>query len=779
MKFYFLLAALLSVGTASSQDWTGAVNSDWNNASNWSSTPQTGDNITISVTNYAGAMADPVIASNSTFSPAEMLIDGGAILTVNANLTTTDRVEILGEGTSVILNNGTLSIQGGAGNARIIFADGAHFEMNGGLLNVGQRLLFELGGSGVLNNGIIDITETFALIDGNATESSSFTQNGGQLTTSEFGFENEAGEFYPTYYLNGGELQINADFLVEGVTPGSGRGTLMATSGLCTVYGNIGNIAGSTVNYTLDFGGDVDFNMMGGTIDQLVGDSIVLQNNAEMTIGATLNWQNEGVVTGEYAELIIDGNTSLSGNGTYQFPNVVLALSKTLNHITAVPVFVNGDLNLIGVYNQMQHSLEFNGAEEQELLSVGPVTLDQIVLNNSGDGVLFDHDLYLNQSITWINGVLKSDTSVLTLANNAVSQTPSENSYACCTVVKNGNQAFVFPVGSITERYRPLEISAPTSVATSVAVTYHPNGYTSLTPVEAPLLSVSTLEYWDVIQTGSTDQVTASVSWNDASQSGLVDCASISMATWDNGQWNFVPSTTSGLCSGTGAGSLESAISINLVPLTIGFTEAVYQQQVELCFGDSLIVGTSAYNTSGVYIDSLLDVNGEDSLVVTALTVLPEINVAVTNDTISLGADEPNAAYQWLDCNTGFSEIPGATEQVFTPAVNGSYAVRIEKNGCVDTSACYLIDELSVDEVEVHFTVYPNPLGEAEAFHVKASEAIEEVIVVDALGQTVLVQNFFEEQLLVTLPVSQLPEGLYLIQVKTKNSPVQLKKLVI
>ncbi len=779
MKFIFLLATLLSVSTAFSQEWTGAVNSDWNNSANWSSAPQTGDNITIALSNYTGAMAHPVITANSTFSPAEMLIDGGAVLTVNANLTTTDRVEILGEGTAVIVNSGTLSIQGGAGNARIVFAEGAHLEMNGGFLNVGQRLLFELGASGILNNGDIDVTETFALIDGIGIESSTFTQNGGTLVTDEFGFENEAGAFYPSYYLNGGQLQVNTALLVEGVAPGSGRGSLIATGGNFLALGTIGNLAGSTMNYTLEFEEEAILTMNGTAIDQLSGDSIIVRNGAEMTIGSNVNWTNDGVLTGENATIQLSGNVSLFGSGLYQFPTMFLSLTNALNHNTGVPVYVNGDFELYGVYNQLQHSLEFNGDTLQEFLSAGSIALDNLVINNSSDGVSFAQDLFINQSVSWINGLLKSDANRLVVAQNAVSLTPSENSYASCEVVKTGSQAFVFPVGSESGRYRPLEISAPASAATTIAVKYYPNAYPSLNPVESPLLSVSALEYWNVSQTGSTDQVMATVSWNNASQSGLVDCASISLATWNNGQWNFIPSTTSGLCSGTGSGSLMSMSQIQLAPLTIGFTEAVYQQQVELCFGDSLLVGTSVYDTSGVYIDSLIDINGGDSLIITSLVVYPQINLNVVNNTVSLEAEEVNATYQWLDCGNNFATISGATDHVFVPGINGSYAVRIEKNGCVDTSTCYVIDELGLSEVKQDFEVYPNPVGEVKEVTVKASEVIEYVLLFDPLGQSVAEYRFNEEQVLVTLPVGQLPAGVYFILVKAQHSPGKLTKLVI
>jgi hypothetical protein len=53
----------------------------------------------------------------------------------------------------------------------------------------------------------------------------------------------------------------------------------------------------------------------------------------------------------------------------------------------------------------------------------------------------------------------------------------------------------------------------------------------------------------------------------------------------------------------------------------------------------------------------------------------------------------------------------GESNQFFTATENGSYAVEITQNNCVDTSACYLITTIGI--LENNFgtviTVYPNP----------------------------------------------------------------------
>ncbi|TSJ39011.1 hypothetical protein [Fluviicola chungangensis] len=128
MKQMLLIFSLCcSIAPVFGQNWTGAIDSDWNNPSNWSTAPSNGDDIVIDPANYTGAMAQPIISSNSNFTPAEMLVQNGAHLTISATLNTTDRVEVIGNGTMITLtNSGAFSLIGGGNNARLIFVDDSH-----------------------------------------------------------------------------------------------------------------------------------------------------------------------------------------------------------------------------------------------------------------------------------------------------------------------------------------------------------------------------------------------------------------------------------------------------------------------------------------------------------------------------------------------------------------------------------------------------------------------------------------------------------------------------
>jgi len=77
-------------------------------------------------------------------------------------------------------------------------------------------------------------------------------------------------------------------------------------------------------------------------------------------------------------------------------------------------------------------------------------------------------------------------------------------------------------------------------------------------------------------------------------------------------------------------------------------------------------------------------------------------NNQIANLTDELVSAANGASYQWLDCNNNFSEIFGETNQVFSPASNGSYAVEVTALGgvCSDTSTCTTISVIGLDELD-------------------------------------------------------------------------------
>jgi hypothetical protein len=792
MKQYIILfAALLTAVCSFAQDWTGAVNSDWNNTANWSSTPSNGDNIVIDPANYTGAMASPIVTGTAAFTPAEMLVQNGAQLTIAGNLSASDRVEILGAGTVVTITSGTFALNGGGNNARLIFAEDAHLQLEDGSLNVGQRLLFELGGTGEVNGGTITVGETIALVDGSTNSPSRLTQNGGTITTNaEFGFENEAGDFFPVFEQTAGELHINGALIWLGAAPGSGRGYFRSTGGTVFVTGSISNDPTSTMGMHLELSGTALLENSGNAVQTLAGDSIVVVNGAKWSDIHTVAWQHAGVFHAESGGLFRSGNTTLTGTGSYQFDHLVVPPLKVLNHVTPASISVSGDLEVTGTFLHAANKLVLNGAAQQTVTaSSSGLSLYDLEIRNSVSGqpnaygITLNNDLHLSHNLHLLDGIVESvPTATIFLADNATTTGGGDTTFIDGFMEKAGNDTITFPVGAAPDRYRPLAVSAPVSAATVIRVNYNPVPYADLVPAETPLQSVSAIEYWDLSRSGSTDPVSVTAGWNDASQSGLTNCADISMTVWDGAQWVFVPSTTTGLCNGANAGTLASAGDLPLIgPVTIGFTANVYQQAVLVCSGESVTVGTHVYDTSGVYTDVLQDVNGDDSTVVTILTVHAPLSVAVSDNVTHISLISPNAvSYQWIDCGNGNIPVPGATASEFYPVANGSYAVIVSANGCSDTSACVVIDQLGLAGTTfVNALLYPNPVSGDGVVTVQAPTAIQSLQLYTADGRIVVIEQLqiTGEKAAITLPA--LAPGTYFIALDDVNGSYGMQRLVV
>jgi hypothetical protein len=107
---------------------------------------------------------------------------------------------------------------------------------------------------------------------------------------------------------------------------------------------------------------------------------------------------------------------------------------------------------------------------------------------------------------------------------------------------------------------------------------------------------------------------------------------------------------------------------------------------------------------------TLQNIYGCDSIIRLVLTI-PEIDTTLSVSDSELAANEMAGYYQWLDCNNDYNSIQGALFRTFAPEVSGNYAVRINVDGCVDTTACreIIIAGSSKNSYLQDIYIYPNP----------------------------------------------------------------------
>jgi hypothetical protein len=163
---------------------------------------------------------------------------------------------------------------------------------------------------------------------------------------------------------------------------------------------------------------------------------------------------------------------------------------------------------------------------------------------------------------------------------------------------------------------------------------------------------------------------------------------------------------------------------------------------------------------------------------ITVHLTIPVIDVSVnqSEDTLTAVTD---ALYQWLDCNNDFGLIQGAVDRKFTPAVSGDYAVKISKDGCVDTSACFavVITGMFYNTLGDGLNIYPNPANSVLTIDLPQAYEKTDIEVRNLSGQMVIKEMHSRRQK-IELTLS-LPAGLYLLSVKNNLGQGAILKLMV
>jgi len=186
------------------------------------------------------------------------------------------------------------------------------------------------------------------------------------------------------------------------------------------------------------------------------------------------------------------------------------------------------------------------------------------------------------------------------------------------------------------------------------------------------------------------------------------------------------------------------------------------------------ILHNQTFTTSGIYSQII----GCDSIITMNLTIFAT-NDSVINNGISLTAYNIGAKYQWIDCN-GNVPIIGDTNQIFTPIINGNYALIVTQNGCSDTSLCYTFSSVGVTNmtIENNIVIYPNPFSLLSTLETNKNLKGATLTVYNSFGQQVKqIKNISGQTF--TLHRDNLQSGLYFLQMTQENKIIATEKLVI
>ena len=120
-------------------------------------------------------------------------------------------------------------------------------------------------------------------------------------------------------------------------------------------------------------------------------------------------------------------------------------------------------------------------------------------------------------------------------------------------------------------------------------------------------------------------------------------------------------------------------------------------------------------------------------------------------------------------CDNSFTPVSGELSQSFTPSVIGNYAIKIFQSICVDTSSCYQVSVVGINNLfqKNNIRIYPNPALISIYIDDLNNYLFQ---ITDIVGQVIIQQKCNNNH--ENIDISQLQNGIYFIKVQTENGMI-------
>ncbi|PCH65546.1 MAG: hypothetical protein COC01_09560, partial [Bacteroidetes bacterium] len=224
--------------------------------------------------------------------------------------------------------------------------------------------------------------------------------------------------------------------------------------------------------------------------------------------------------------------------------------------------------------------------------------------------------------------------------------------------------------------------------------------------------------------------------------------------------------------------------SVHSTVLTVNPTYSISDPDVAICNGDSVSIYGTFRSLAATYYDSSTTTNGCDSVRSTILTVnqLPTVN---------LGADTMicNGCSITLDAGGGFTSyawsIGDTTQTIIVDSANAYSVIVTDANGCTGGDTIVIDISIGINpQSSIHnpkLDVYPNPnTGEfTVTFKIIEKQHIN-LKVFDIKGQVIYEENLsgFIGEYQNKIDMSSYAKGIYSLQLSTKENTIN-KKIIL
>ena len=742
------------------------------------------------------------------------IIQNNGTVNVGETMALADGDLVLGD-SKYTLNGGTLNVNGELGLENEMGNFNPSVTINGGTLNVagdlfwlgvapgeGRPRVIMNGGTSNLSGNISNLVGSTVQMDWKISQNAIVNFSGASLNLIHI---NDSIVQTGTSILNiagtnsinneGGIVSLSGYVNIVGNTTLNGTGFYQFHDFSITPTGNFSHVSPSIMRIHGDFTNNGSFNhasnqlVLNGAVQQIIDGSttttfnqLTISNPAGILMNQSFNISNfldlnVGVIQNPTpfvltildnasssegnATSFVDGPISKVGNDAFIFPTgdvddqntnhwarIKMSAPTNMNSnfsafykaipysnltpvntpLTAVSVNEHWGLTRLASNSQVQVSLYWENANESDILNCNELSVA------SWNGNSWDNEL------------------------GTMTGTCGGNNTGMIETINNLDDFNFFTFGNLGE-VTSQEITLCSGESTTVGVnTYSTNGV---------YLDVLTNQFGNDSTVISTINVLNPIVLNQSFTLCFGDSIEI------NGTFYDVESTVENVYpSAIGCDStVVSTISI--------LNQITSSSTINLCAGESIVINGQTFNSPTIATETFLSVTGCDSTVNYDIQVYNPVNVNVSQNGLTLTSQNTNASsYQWIDCETN-SPIANQTAVNFTFIENGSVKVIVvDANNCSDTSACFSVNDLSVNELYTQNLISISPNPSSSVFNIQGfdQKEIRNIQVFDNSGKLCWKQNISKNDS-TSIDLSNLAPGIYQLIISTdKSFPFKIVK---
>lgn len=611
--FLFLLVLVSSGLSAQDKIWTGAVDSSWHTAGNWSPSGVPGTSQTVGL--RGNTTPYPVITSNVTISSVTInawYSNPGDQLKIrnNATLTITDDMIINGAGKLQIIN-GHVEMTATASGQNNFDVNSAESEINitNGSFTAGtlsEDVDVEIIGTFNAGNGTVTVNGDFDVSNSDTfnAENGTVVINGDALINGTYNGDDGNTTFNGTMTIrSGGVMNLDSGTInLNGNTSVSNSGTVNFGSGIVNISSDVSvssggyfNVDDATVNVTGNASFTSNGNMTVGTGSINIGGNASLSsggvidlNSGSLNVGGDASFTAGGTVNAGDATVTLEGDFTINNNSNFNADSSTVVFSGD----STQTVNAGSDVTFYNVQVDSGAVLNTDGGSDNAIIIEG----DLIVDDDGGVEVQDDDQIDVQGEVGGGGSGNVNSPSPFSVSATATSST---------TVVITFNKAMVESTAEDTGNYSIARVNNPATTLTISSATLNTGGNSREVTLVVSTIT-DDIQYEITMNSGGTMESTdgGELTTNHKkrfTKLGPVTFYSITSGNWaSNSTWSRTGHAGTAATSNPGNTNGATIIVGDGDVVTIASsTSIIGQQSVEVKSSSKLVVGTGGILTTG------------------------------------------------------------------------------------------------------------------------------------------------------------------------------------